>query len=177
MTVELHHFRRDDAPGLRQLLLDLYTDVYVGDPVGDTAAFGERLDRWCTSPTWECVIGYDGQEAVGYAFGSPLPPDTDWWTRTAPHLSLDWMAETGSRTFTLAELGVRKPWRKTGVARRMHHELLAPRTEARAVLRVLTSRTCLVEHYESWGYAHVPPAPAEGVRKVCAMVLALPIKA
>lgn len=46
-------------------------------------------------------------------------------------LSPDFTEETGSRTLALFEIMIRTPWRGTGVARKIHEELLAYRTEER----------------------------------------------
>lgn len=170
MSIALRRIDHHGARAVRDLLVDLYTDVYTGDPVSDPDAFAERLARQTASPGWTCVLGYDGGTPVGYAYGLPLPPDTDWWARTAPHLDADVTRETGTRTFTVAELGVQRPWRGTGTARLLHDALCADRREGRTVLRVLTNRTGLLALYESWGYQHLPAPSGSVTSRACAML-------
>lgn len=129
MSVDLRRFGPENVDGVRGLLAGLYTAVYAGDPVGDPAAFAQRLARQSVLPGWVCAIGYNGGQAIGYAYGHPLPAGTDWWCRTAPHRADEDEREDGTFTFTLAEIGVLPPWRKTGTARRLHDHLLVDRPE------------------------------------------------
>ncbi|MDH6129566.1 hypothetical protein [Kitasatospora sp. GP82] len=69
-----------------------------------------------------------------------------------------------SPTLALKELGVRGPWRGTGVARRIHDELLAGRGEDRMTLMVnpAAGDGKVLALYKSWGYEavnRVQPSP------------------
>lgn len=57
-------------------------------------------------------------------YGYPLTPDTVWWDELTKPVSDDMRREDGRRTFGLMELAVRAPWRRQGVARRLHEILL-----------------------------------------------------
>ncbi|GAA0470754.1 hypothetical protein GCM10009544_36040 [Streptomyces stramineus] len=65
------------------------------------------------------------------------------------------IAENGRRTLALFELMVRKPWRGTGSARRIHEELLAGRSEDRVTLLVEPTHPKVKALYERWGYEYV----------------------
>nr|WP_237535135.1 GNAT family N-acetyltransferase [Streptomyces sp. SID3343] len=168
--MDLRRYTHANAAEARPLLVRLYGDVYTGDPVRDDDAFAQRLAGQTASPGWVGVIEYRDGEPVAYAYGMPLPADTDWWTRTAPHLPVDddLVREDGARTFTLAEIGVRAAWRGTGLARRLHDVLLHDRPEERVVLRVLTARPRLIATYRAWGYEAAPGVPDDA--KVRAMI-------
>jgi GNAT superfamily N-acetyltransferase len=176
--IDVRHYGAQDAPAIREVLLDIHDEVYDGsdDPLADRAQFAVFADHWSQCEGFACAIGYttDG-EPVGYAYGAPLSPDTTWWTSLHPHPGDDFTRETGERTFALSELMVRTPWRKTGAAHRLHDALLAHRTEQRVTLLVHQQHPKVVTLYTSWGYhtigATTPPFP--GAPDLYAMVLPL----
>ncbi|WP_178798135.1 hypothetical protein [Streptomyces sp. MNU77] len=114
--IEARHYTGDQAPALRPLLLDVYTEIYAD--AASPSRFAEGLDHWTARPGWSCVIGYDNDQPVGYAYRAPLPPGSRWWGGLLTQVPADVTAETGTRTYALSELMVRTPWRKTGTARR-----------------------------------------------------------
>lgn len=114
--------------------------------------FAQGLDGWSSKPGWTCVVGYDGDQAVGYAYRAPLPVDARWWGGLRAEISADVIEETGSRTYALSELMVRRPWRKTGISRQLHDALLGPRPEERATLLVDQEHPKVWALYESWGW-------------------------
>ncbi|GHF43928.1 hypothetical protein GCM10010218_26530 [Streptomyces mashuensis] len=123
--------------------------------------YGERLARHANDPGWEAVIGYDGDEPIGYAYVNTLTPDDRWWKRMATPLPADC---TSTPTVALKEIMVRERWRKTGSARRIHDELLAGRPEKRVSLLVNAEAGDgkVLALYESWGYttiSHQQPSP------------------
>ncbi|MCX4486350.1 GNAT family N-acetyltransferase [Streptomyces anulatus] len=113
--------------------------------------FAEGLDHWTARPGWSCVVGYDGDQPVGYTYGAPLPPGSRWWGGLLTDVPADVTTETGTRTYALSELMVRTPWRKTGVARQLHSAVLATRREERATLLVDQTHPKVHALYESWG--------------------------
>ncbi|HZG06070.1 MAG TPA: N-acetyltransferase [Streptomyces sp.] len=157
--------RTADVAEVRQLLLDVHVEVrgefgLLEQPFNSVERFDERLGRYASRPGWEAVIGYRQDEPVGYVFGVPLAPDTGWWSTMRQPLPKDYVRETGSRTFAVNEILVRRPWRGTagaGTSRRLHEALLARRTEERATLLVDPTRSDgrLKAVYESWGYEEV----------------------
>ncbi|OLE23716.1 MAG: GNAT family N-acetyltransferase [Catenulispora sp. 13_1_20CM_3_70_7] len=156
MTAQDHikagHFY-DLAP-VRQTLLDVYADVrapLLHLPNYRVETFAERLDRHGTELGFEAVLGYDGDEAVGYAYGNALTEDDRWWSRMMDPLPDGF---TAISTVALKEIGVRGSWRGIGVAKRIHDEFLAGRTEERVTLLVnpLAGDGKVRALYESWGY-------------------------
>ncbi|MEV7121806.1 GNAT family N-acetyltransferase [Kitasatospora griseola] len=153
MTVELRHYT-DLTPDARQDLLDVYAVVRA--PLLHLAnyrveAFAERLDRHATEPGFEAVIAYDGTAAIGYAYGNTLTADDRYWKRMTEPLPHGF---TEVSTLVIKEIGLRTPWRGTGIARRIHDDLLAGRTEERVTLMVnpLAGDGKVQSLYESWGY-------------------------
>ncbi|WP_340385386.1 GNAT family N-acetyltransferase [Streptomyces sp. SS7] len=172
----LRHYGHSDAQTIREVLLDIHDEVYAGsdDPLAGREAFARFVDHWSAHEEFACVLAYDGEQPVGYAYGAPLSPVTTWWAKVAPTLADTFVSETGDRTFALSELMVRTPWRGTGTARRIHDELLASRGEQRATLLVHKSHVNVVALYESWGYTSVgETVPFEGAPLLCVMVLPL----
>jgi GNAT superfamily N-acetyltransferase len=148
--VDAHHF-----DSVRSLLLELYAEVYtdvVSKPFFTVEAFATRLDHHAANPTWEAVVGRQAGDPVGYAYGSAVAAGTSWWTGVDPPPGGDVARETGGRTFVLYELMVRVPWRRTGVSRRLHDELLAARGEDRVTLAVERAHPRVRALYEGWGY-------------------------
>ncbi|MFI5987081.1 GNAT family N-acetyltransferase [Streptomyces sp. NPDC051555] len=154
--IDVRHYDHHQAAELRPLLLDVYAEVYAAeaknDPFASVERFGAGLDGWSRREGWTCVVGYDGDQAVGYAYGAPLPPKAPWWGGLLTAVPADVVEETGTRTYALSELMVRTPWRKTGTARQLHDALLAARTEERATLLVDQNHPKVWALYESWGW-------------------------
>ena len=61
----------------------------------------------------------------------------------------------GTRTFVLTEIMVREPWRRQGIARRLHDMLLEGRREERAILTVRQDNDAAHAAYASWGWRKV----------------------
>lgn len=153
--IQIRHHGHHDAPALRPLLLDIYAEVYADvqdDPFAHVDRFAQGLDGWSARPGWSCAVGYDGDQAVGYAYGAPLLAGAAWWRGLITPVPADVVEETGQRTYALSELMVRRPWRKTGAARFLHDALLAHRAEERATLLVEQSHPRVRALYESWGW-------------------------
>ncbi|WP_405483146.1 GNAT family N-acetyltransferase [Streptomyces anulatus] len=154
--IEIRHYTGGQSTELRPLLLEVYAEVYaaaaLSDPFASPDRFAEELDHWSARPGWSCVVGYDGEQPVGYAYGAPLPSGSRWWGGLLTDVPADVVAETGIRTFALSELMVREPWRKTGTARRLHDTLLTARREERATLLVDQDHPKVHALYESWGW-------------------------
>ncbi|UVN55093.1 GNAT family N-acetyltransferase [Streptomyces albus] len=151
-AVELRRFR-DIAP-VWDTLISVYAEVRADrlhDPHYSVERYGERLARHAAEPGWEAVVGYDGDEVVGYAYGNSIEHGDRYWRRiTTP------LPETLTRTPTLAlkEIMVRVPWRKTGASRSIHDTLLTGRPEEQVTLMVNPSAGDGKVHrlYEGWGY-------------------------
>ena len=179
--IAIRHYTAAEAAGIRTLLLRVYAEVYKdaaeADPFAGVERFAAGLDGWSRRPGWTCTVGYAGDEAVGYAYGAPLPPDAAWWKGLLTDVPPKVTEETGHRTYALSELMVRRPWRKTGAARALHDALLTGRTETRATLLVDQDHPRVRALYQSWGWTvlgdlrpRIPNAPL-----FTAMVIGLPL--
>ncbi|MEV5936375.1 GNAT family N-acetyltransferase [Streptomyces sp. NPDC052079] len=157
-TIELIRYDQEEFADIRPTLVSLYAEVYADqlpDPFFSVERFEQRLEGYASRPGWEAVVAYDGGEAAGYAFASTLPEGSAWWAGMLEPLPEEQTAEDGRRTLALFELMVRRPWRGTGIARRIHEELLAGRPEERVTLLVESSHPKVKGLYESWGYRNV----------------------
>ncbi|WP_371580167.1 N-acetyltransferase family protein [Streptomyces sp. NBC_01314] len=174
--LDLRQYGHADAPGIRVLLLDVHDEVYEGsdDPLAGRDEFAKFVDHWSAHPGFACVVAYEGDQPVGYAYGAPLSSATTWWAKVTPALPEVFTSETGTRTFALSELMVRAPWRGTGASRRIHDALLEGRPEERVTLLVHWDHCKVRALYGGWGYRTVgETVPFEGAPKLCAAVLDL----
>ncbi|MFD5747872.1 GNAT family N-acetyltransferase [Streptomyces sp. NPDC127033] len=148
--IEVRHYGHGDLPDIRRVLLGIHADVPEYPPDDPfVRRFPWFVDHWGARPGFTCVIGYDGDEPAGFAYGAPLAEGREWWRG---HRTPDAGA---SRTYAVSELMVRPPWRGTGVAGRLHGALLAERDEDLAVLLVDAAHAKVRARYESWGYERV----------------------
>ncbi|WP_405009927.1 GNAT family N-acetyltransferase [Kitasatospora sp. NBC_01539] len=164
MTAPLAARHFTDLADIRATLIEVYADVrapLLHLPNYALPAFAERLDRHGTEPGFEAVVGFVENEPVGYAYGNAVGPGDRWWTRMAESMPAD---ITDIPTLALKEIGVREPWRGTGVARRIHDALLQRRPEKQVGLMVnpAAGDGKVMALYESWGYRainNVRPTP------------------
>lgn len=158
MELELKRIGRQQLDEVRPILLSVFAEVYANrmdDPFFTVERFNERLTGHAGRNEWEAVIGYVSGEPVGYAYGAALQPGARWWMHQLDPLSEAFTEETGARTLALFEIMTREQWRGTGVAHRIHEELLASRAEERVTLLVDPRKTDVKSMYERWGYASV----------------------
>ena len=67
----------------------------------------------------------------------------------------DVTAERPGRTFAVADLLVRAPWRRQGIGRALHDLILSDRPEERATLTVVPAATAAQAAFRSWGWRKV----------------------
>jgi len=134
----------------------LATEVYADAPYRwteyQTARFAERFAVRCKQPGFVLAEARHGGYLVGYAFGMPLRPSTSWWRLLTTPLPADLTSEFPGRTFALADLAVRAPWRRQGIGASLYHLVMANRPEERATLTVLPAATAAQSAYQSWGW-------------------------
>jgi GNAT superfamily N-acetyltransferase len=155
--LRLRRFDHESVRPQESVLLDVYREVYADkltDPFNTVEEFSQRLHGYAARPGFSAVIGYVGGDAVGLAFGYLLPVDARWWRGLKSVVPDGFTTETGSRTFALNEIMVRAPWRRRGVARALHEELLRTCGAERATLLVEPGNPARAA-YASWGYRTV----------------------
>ncbi|WP_432252050.1 GNAT family N-acetyltransferase [Streptomyces sp. HNM1019] len=171
-SLDIRHFTHADLPEIRQTLIDVHADAFA-DEMDDP--FNQRfpwfVDHWGGHPEFSCVIAYDGDKPVGFAYGAPAVPGREWWR--------DYLdpAPEKSRTFSYSELAVVPTWRKKGLAERLTRTLMEKREENLAVLLVDLEHPRVQSLYESWGFRKVgkdQPFPDSPVFAV--MLTELPLK-
>jgi GNAT superfamily N-acetyltransferase len=169
-----------DLKPLRQVLVDVYEDVYrdqLRDPFFSTPRYWERLEGYATRQGFSITIGELEGQPVGYALGYTLPSGSGWWRGLQADIDEAELHEDGTRTFALTEIMVREPWRRRGYARRLHDHLLADRKEERATLLVLPDNTPAQAAYSSWGWRKLGGLkPFDDSPTYDAMVVRLPLE-
>ncbi|WP_432125477.1 GNAT family N-acetyltransferase [Streptomyces sp. bgisy082] len=152
MTTRLRRYT--SAHGVTAPLITAYAKVrepLLHLPNYAVPVFAERLERHGGEPGFEAVLAFDTEgRPVGYAYGNTVESGDRWWRRMG---DVD-PAFTGAPALALKEIGVTIPHRGTGLARRIHDELLAGRGEAYVSLMVNASAGDgkVRRVYESWGY-------------------------
>ncbi|WP_116027013.1 GNAT family N-acetyltransferase [Thermomonospora umbrina] len=162
-TIKLtHHSSSATRPMLDTLCL-VYADAYEVEPTQEkTGAFRARTERGLERAGFELVMAAVGEELVGFAFGYPIPEgNTAWWQGLDPEPPEGFTVETGTRTFILAEIEIRRAWQGRGVGRRVHDELLAGRLEERATLATNPDASRSHAIYEAWGWRRIGRIPGK----------------
>ncbi|MFI1852948.1 GNAT family N-acetyltransferase [Streptomyces sp. NPDC020480] len=160
--VSLSHHGGEEASGLLEELCDAYADAYGVEPGKEkTTAFRRRAERQFTRPGFALVTARDGGWLAGFVFGHTLPAgDKHWWGGVEPEPTAEFLLETGSRTWVLSEIEVRRPWQGKGVGRALHDAVLGARSEERATLATGPDAAAQPV-YESWGWRRVGRIPGD----------------
>lgn len=157
----------------------VYAEGFAEPPYSKTSkeveANARRFRSQVRKRTFRAALARTGDgEPVGIAYGYLLSPDTGWWDRLSTPVSDEVRREDGHRTFGLIELAVRAPWRRLGVARRLHEAVLTDATEERVLLNARPDVEAAQAAYQSWGYRKVGEArPWDGAAVHDVMVLDL----
>jgi ribosomal protein S18 acetylase RimI-like enzyme len=157
----------------------LHAEVYAEPPYGrddDAGVFAGRFKVQCRQPGFALAEARHGGYLVGYACGIPLRPSTSWWRNLTTVLPEEVTTEHQDRTFALADLLVRAPWRRQGIAQALHDLILAGRPEGRATLTVLPAATPAQSAFRSWGWRKVARTRTGPGSPVCDVLLvSLPV--
>lgn len=155
--LQLDSFDAEHAQLILDTLIAVYVEIYP-DPE-DTFHGEERYRRQITShmtaPDWKLVTGTKDGRMAGYAYGFALPPDTRWWSGLQTPVPQDFTREDGRRTFAISEIMVRAPWRRQGIAKALHDELLAGTAAERFTLLAEPNNGPAQAAYASWGWHKV----------------------
>lgn len=158
-VLPLFRYGRDQLDAVRPVLVDVYREVYAdeikADPFFSAEKFEERLTSQAGLPQWEAVVAYDDDEPAGYVYGAALSAGSAWWRGMIEPLPEEDTSENGTRTVAVFEVMVRAQWRGTGLARRIHEDLLTGRRERRATLLVESDHPKVKSLYEQWRYRDV----------------------
>ncbi|WP_367140830.1 GNAT family N-acetyltransferase [Streptomyces sp. STD57] len=146
----------------------VYAEAFAEPPYNETADDVATTFRRFRSQTRKgtfraALARAEDGEAVGMAYGYPLGPNTGWWDQLTEPVSDDMRREDGHRTFGLMELAVRGPWRRQGIAHRLHETLLDGIEAERVLLNVHPDSKAASAAYRAWGYRKIGDArPWEG---------------
>lgn len=156
------YFRRygaQTAGSIRASVQDVYLRSYDQEPRDDrfrgTDAFMMRFDAYTAGHSFDMVVAYIDQSAIGQAWGWPLSADSQWWTGLEAEPEPGFTHEDGTRTFGLSEIMVARGWTGLGLAHKLHDTLLTERHELRAVLLVNPANARARSAYLRWGWREV----------------------
>lgn len=156
----------------------LHAEVYAAPPYlrqVDEQEAGRRFAVQRRQPGFALAEARHGDYLVGYAAGMPLRPSTSWWRDLTTALPDDVTTEHQGRTFAVADLLVRAPWRRQGIGATLHDLLLAGRPEERATAAVLPAAAPAQHAFRAWGWRKVArtqePRPGAPVCDVLLMTL------
>lgn len=159
------------------VIVPLYEDIYaarLSDPFSSAERFRERVKGYLSSRTFAMTAAYADGLPVGQALGCNLSARGSWDDLLTPVPEGFTDEAGGTRTFSLNEIMVREPWRRRGVARRLHDLLLAGRAEERATLLVRPENDAAQAAYAHWGWRKVgqyQPTPDAPVFDVLILLL------
>lgn len=142
---------------IRDTIVELFeaTHEQTG-PFYSTSRLLERFEDHSSCEGFELVLALaaDGTP-VGLMYGFTMPSQSRWWQGLRNPVTNGFAETTKARTLAVAELLVRPEWRRKGVARRLHDELLADRPDEQASLLVDPDNAAAQAAYAAWGWTKV----------------------
>ena len=157
IVYELHG--REQAAEHAGEIAALAAEVYADPPFGWDEAradqFARRFAVQLRQPGFALAQARSGDYLVGVAFGLPLRPATDWWRQLTTTLQAEVTTEHPGRSFAIAGLLVRAPWRRQFIGSTLHDEILSKRTEERALATALPAATAAQRAGQSWGWRKI----------------------
>ncbi|MBQ1011056.1 GNAT family N-acetyltransferase [Micromonospora sp. M51] len=154
--LQLRHHSADEAEGITDQLVDLYLEVYAGcGEFYSEERYRHQLDLHMQRAGWKLVTATVEGALVGYIYGFPLPPNTRWWEGIHEPVPPGFTQEDGKRTFALSELLVHSGWRRQGIARVLHEDLIGSRAESRTTLLARPDNVAAQTAYRSWGWGKI----------------------
>jgi len=143
------------ADDLAAAAAEVYADPPYGWGEAEAAEFARRFAVQCRQPGFVLGEARHGGYLVGYAFGMPLRPATSWWRHLTTPLPEDMTTEYQGRTFALADLAVRAPWRRQGIGTALYDLIMANRPEERATLTLLPAAGAAQSACQGWGWTKI----------------------
>jgi GNAT superfamily N-acetyltransferase len=173
LGLDLIRHTRETSGDLAKIATDIHTEVYSEPLFGNHQffsqdAFRQRYEIALKQPAFELVMAIRNGKEIGYVYGFSLSPEMHWWDtiqwagNMEPNQPANYTTEDGCRTAAIAEILVRLPWRRMGVARALHDLFISHRREQRAGLLVLPNNFPAKAAYFKWGWntiGTVQPAP------------------
>ncbi|WP_328366932.1 GNAT family N-acetyltransferase [Micromonospora zamorensis] len=154
--LQLRHHSADEADGVLDQLVGLYLEVHAGGgEFYSEDRYRRQLSMHMQRVGWELVTATVDGALVGYIYGFPLPPQTRWWDGIHQPVPPGFTEEDGTRTFALSELLVLSGWRRQGIARALHDDLVGSRTESRTTLLARPDNVAAQTAYRSWGWGKI----------------------
>jgi hypothetical protein len=157
----------------------LYAEACADPPSGPAAEhaalFADRFRVQRRQPGFILAGARHGDYLVGCAFGMPLRPATSWWHHLTTPLSAEITTEHPGRTFALAGLLVRAPWRRQGIGHDLHDLILRNRPEERATITLPPGAAPAQGAARMWGWRKVArqrdPRPGSPVLDILLLTL------
>ncbi len=147
------------ADDRREALADVYEEAYAERLDGafrSRTAFLDRLAAYVQRPGFELVSAIEDHEIVGYIFGFGIAPSGTWWGGFCGEVPQEVREPTKQgQVFAISELMVRPAWRRRGIARLLHDNLLEGRREILATILVDPANTPARTAYYSWGWKKI----------------------
>jgi hypothetical protein len=176
------------AAGHAGELTALYAEVCADPPPGPggehqgaeaAVVFADRFRVQRRQPGFILAEARHGDYLVGCSFGMPLRPATSWWHHLTTPLPPETTTEHPGRTFALAGLFVRAPWRRQGMGHDLHDLILGNRPEERATITLLPAAAPAQGAARKWGWRKVArqrdPRPGSPVLDILVLSLPLPL--
>ena len=151
------------ARRIRAVVEAVYVGSYVeaiasGDPFDSVEAFMHRFDSYTSGSSFDLVVAYHGDDAIGQTWGWPLDEramTTGWWDGLLDEPEPDFTWEDVRQTFALSEIMVFQDWTGKDIAHALHDQLLLSREEQRATLLVEPDNVHAHRAYLHWGWHKV----------------------
>lgn len=175
-VITLQTYEGPQAAAQLDAILPLYEQVYAEPPYfegpREVAEFLDRFGQQTSAPGFRLVTATSDSDIVGFTFGYLLMSNTQWWSGLLQSLPAGVTTETGHRTFVVIELAVCAPFRRRGIAAKLHAALLEGLVAERISLTVRPDAAPAQSTYASWGYRKIGQVqPWRGAPIYDAMVL------
>ncbi len=147
---------REQASARVDELLAVHAEVYSEVPhtwdAEREAWYAKRFAVQRRQPGFVLATAWHGGYLVGYAFGLPLRPSTDWWKALTAPLPDELTTEYPGRSFALAELLVRAPWRRQGIGESLCQLTIRSAGQERALAAVPSVAAPALGAFAKWGW-------------------------
>lgn len=155
--LSLESFDAAQAEPLLDQLISVYVEIYAEpeDAFHGGHRYRQQITSHMTAPGWKLVTATNGTDLTGYAYGFYLSSTSRWWTGLRTPMPDGFTDEDGHRTFAISEIMVRAPWRRQGIARALHDELLNGVDRERATLLAEPANDPAQAAYAGWGWKKV----------------------